>query len=293
MIVLRTHHKQVGEYQQYLKDCNVDYVIKTTTNSTTIEYKDDINDKYKIMFTDGQYMSIKEMILQKKLKKEVTERTENKQINYNGERIDFYRFDSSLKYMVDTAGDYIEFTNILEMDITKAYYKMALNLGYISEKTYKVCLVLPKYIRLRLIGSIATSKIIETYKNKELVKIEVKEDEQLRQIWFHICYNVGKIMLECAESIEDYFIFYWVDGIYFQRNMNFGQTNDPSIQIIKNIFQKNKLEYSVNQLERITLQNYNDELILKCWKNGEVKSNFSVPHKKVRKYVFDDDKQTA
>ena len=292
MIVLRTHHKQVGEYQQYLKDCNVDYVIKTTTNSTTIEYKDD-NTKYKIMFTDGQYMSIKEMILQKKLKKEVTERTENKQINYNGERIDFYRFDSSLKYMVDTAGDYIEFTNILEMDITKAYYKMALNLGYISEKTYKVCLVLPKYIRLRLIGSIATSKIIETYKNKELVKIEVKEDEQLRQIWFHICYNVGKIMLECAESIEDYFIFYWVDGIYFQRNMNFGQTNDPSIQIIKNIFQKNKLEYSVNQLERITLQNYNDELILKCWKNGEVKSNFSVPHKKVRKYVFDDDKQTA
>jgi hypothetical protein len=292
MIVLRTHHKQVGEYQQYLKDCNVDYVIKTTTNSTTIEYKDD-NTKYKIMFTDGQYMSIKEMILQKKLKKEVKERTENKQINYNGERIDFYRFDSSLKYMVDTAGDYIEFTNILEMDITKAYYKMALNLGYISEKTYKVCLVLPKYIRLRLIGSIATSKIIETYKNKELVKIEVKEDEQLRQIWFHICYNVGKIMLECAESIEDYFIFYWVDGIYFQRNMNFGQTNDPSIQIIKNIFQKNKLEYSVNQLERITLQNYNDELILKCWKNGEVKSNFSVPHKKVRKYVFDDDKQTA
>ena len=292
MIVLRTHHKQVGEYQQYLKDCNVDYVIKTTTNSTTIEYKDD-NTKYKIMFTDGQYMSIKEMILQKKLKKEVEERTENKQINYNGERIDFYRFDSSLKYMVDTAGDYIEFTNILEMDITKAYYKMALNLGYISEKTYKVCLVLPKYIRLRLMGSIATSKVIETYKNKELVKIEVKEDEQLRQIWFHICYNVGKIMLECAESIEDYFIFYWVDGIYFQRNMNFGQTNDPSIQIIKNIFQKNKLEYSVNQLERITLQNYNDELILKCWKNGEVKSNFSVPHKKVRKYVFDDDKQTA
>lgn len=109
MIVLRTHHKQVGEYQQYLKDCNVDYVIKTTTNSTTIEYKDD-NTKYKIMFTDGQYMSIKEMILQKKLKKEVKERTENKQINYNGERIDFYRFDSSLKYMVDTAGDYIEFT---------------------------------------------------------------------------------------------------------------------------------------------------------------------------------------
>jgi len=292
MIVLRTHNKQVGEWQKYLKDCNIDYVIKTTTNSATIEYKD-INDKYKIMFSDGQYMSIKEMILQKKLKKEVKSRTKDKQIDYNGERIDFYRFDSSLKYMVDTSGDYIEFTNILEMDITKAYYKMALNLGYISEKTYDVCLEAPKYIRLRLIGSIATSKVIETYKNKELVKIEVKEDEQLRQIWFHICYEVGKIMLECAESIEDYFIFYWVDGIYFQRNMNFEQTNDPSIQIIKNIFQKNKLEYCVNQLERITLQNYNDELILKCWKNGEVKSNFSVPHKKVRKYVFDDDKQTA
>ena len=86
MIVLRTHNKQLGEYQQYLKECNIDYVIKTTTNSATIEYND-INDKYKIMFTDGQYMSIKEMILQKKLKKEVNARTKGKKINYNGERI--------------------------------------------------------------------------------------------------------------------------------------------------------------------------------------------------------------
>ena len=70
----------------------------------------------------------------------------------------------------------MEFPHILEMDMTKAYYKMARNLDYISEEIYQICLKVPKHIRLRLIGSIATHKVVEKYENKELKDILIIED---------------------------------------------------------------------------------------------------------------------
>ena len=227
------------------------------------------------------------MILQKKLKKHIKNRNNGKKINYQNQRISYHKFDSSLQDMIETSGDYLEFPHILEMDITKAYYKMARNLDYISEEIYQICLKLPKHIRLRLIGSIATHKVVEKYENKELKDIQIIEDLELRDIWFHICYEVGKIMVECSEAIQDYFIFYWVDGIYFQMDKRFSTKNDPSQQIIKSIFQKNNLDFSVNELNKISLQNYNEHLTLKCFKNNEVKSHFSVPYKKVKMYVDD------
>ena len=285
-IVLRTYNKGITQYKKYLMDCNIDFQVKTTTNSCSIEYKD-LDAKYKIMFCDGLYLSIKEMILQKKLKKHIKQRNNGKKVDYQNQQINYWKFDNSLHSMVENSGEYLEFPNILEMDITKAYYRMAWNLDYISEEIYKICLKLPKHIRLRLIGSIATHKVIEKYENKEIKSIQTIEDEELRQIWFHICYEVGKVMEECANAIEDYFIFYWVDGIYFQRDKRFSKNNDPSQQIIKNIFQKNNLDYSINELNKISLQNYNEHLTLKCYKNNNVKSHFSVPYNKVKMYVDD------
>lgn len=282
--LIRTSYKGQNDFQNYLHHCNIDFVVKTTSSSTIIEYSDKYG-KCKRIFCDGLFMSIKEMILQKKLKKHIKNRNNEKDINYKNQRISYNRFDRSLNYLLETSGDYLEFPNILEMDMTKAYYKMARNLDYISEEIYQICLKVPKHIRLRLIGSIATHKIIEKYENKKLKNIQITEDEELREIWFHICYEVGKVMEECAEAIQDYFIFYWVDGIYFQRDKRFSTKNDPSQQIIQNIFQKSNLDFSVNELNKISLQNYNKHLTLKCYKNGKVKSHFSVPYKKVKLIV--------
>ena len=227
------------------------------------------------------------MILQRKLKSEIEKNTKNQEIKFSSsKKIQFFEFDSSLKYMVETSGDYVEIENVLEMDITKAYYQMALNLGYISKKFFDITLKLPKHIRLRLLGSIATKRVIEKWENGNVVEMKIVEDLRMRDIWFEICYNVGKVMKECSEAIQDYFIFYWVDGIYFQQQPHFSKEYDPTTQIIANIFQKNGLKFTINELEKISLQNYNDEIMLKCWKEGKIKSNFSVPHKKVKKYIF-------
>ena len=176
--------------------------------------------------------------------------------HYKNQKVNFFEFDNSLRYMVETSGDYTEIPNIIEMDITKAYYQMTYNLGYISEKTYNELLGLPKYIRLRLLGSIATRKVIEKYNGDKNIDIRVVENLRLREVWNRICYEVGKVMKECSESIQDYFVFYWVDGIYFQQHPDYNIENDPCRQIIKSIFEKNKLKFSINQLEKISLQNY-------------------------------------
>jgi hypothetical protein len=135
--------------------------------------------------------------------------------------------------MVETSGDYTDIPNILEMDITKAYYQMCYNLGYISKSTFENLLGLPKYIRLRLLGSIATRKVIEKYEGKKAIEMKVVENLRLREVWNKICYEVGKVMKECSDSIQDYFVFYWVDGIYFQQHPEFNIENDPCKQIIQ------------------------------------------------------------
>mgnify|MGYP003131979312 CR=1 FL=1 len=286
MITLRSTSTGVRDFINYLNDCNYSFVLSTTTNSSIIVYSDPY-DKYKVIFSDGVYMSKKEMILQKKLKKEIEKNTKGIEITFSQEKkIHFFEFDSSLRYMVETSGECIDIPNVLEMDITKAYYQMAYNLGYLSKKFFEITLKLPKHIRLRLLGSIATKRVVEKYKNGKVVEMKIIEDHRMRDIWFHICYNVGKVMKECSENIQDFFIFYWVDGIYFQKHPKFAPQYDPTKQIIQNIFQKNKLKFSINELEKISLQNLNDEIMLKCWKDGKVKSNFSVPHKKVKKYIF-------
>ena len=286
MITIRSTSQGKNDFIDYLNACNYNFTLSTTTNSSIIVYSDKYH-QYKVVFSDGVYMSKKEMILQRQLKKEIEKNTKDQEIKFSSEKkINFFEFDSSLKYMVETAGDCVDINNVLEMDITKAYYQMAFNLGYLSKKFFEMTLTLPKIIRLRLLGSIATKRIVETFKNGKVVEMKIVEDLRMRDIWFEICYNVGKVMKECSQAIQDFFIFYWVDGIYFQRHPKFSQKNDPTSQIIQKIFQKNNLKYTINQLEKISLQNLDNQIMLKCWKDGRVKSNFSVPHKKVKKYIF-------
>ena len=114
------------------------------------------------------------MILQRQLKKEIEKNTKDQEISFSKDKkIHFFEFDSSLKYMVETSGDCIDINNVIEMDITKAYYQMAYNLGYLSKKFFEMTLTLPKIIRLRLLGSIATKRIIETYKDGKVIKMKI------------------------------------------------------------------------------------------------------------------------
>ena len=278
------------KFIKYLQKLEYDFIVSTTLNTTIIKYTDNYSKKQRI-FTNGFAITYKEIALQKELKKEVDKNLKTTPISYSNDRIDYYKFDNSLSYMVDTEGECIEIPDIYEMDITSAYYQSLYNLKYIGKRFFEKCKNLPKHIRLRLIGSLATRKLIEKYKKGVLVGHEEKVNPVHRQVYFHNSYQVGKVMLECAKAIQDHFIFYWVDGIYFQRDLRSPKTNDPCIQVVKSIFEKNNFSFSVIELNKITLQNIKNNIVLRCWKDKKLKSMFSVPKNSVKQYVFENEYQ--
>ena len=290
MIVLRSTSKEKSGFIDYLNDCGYEFSVSTTTNSCIIIYSD-MYHKYKIVFSDGVYMSKKEMIVQRQLKKEIEKNTKGQEIKFSSaKKIHFFEFDSSLKYMVETSGDCVDIENVMEMDITKAYYQMAFNLGYISEKFFNKCLDLPKIIRLRLLGSIATRKIIEDFEGDQLISVKTKTNEKMRNIWFNICLKLDEIIIECADAIRDYFLFYWVDGIYFKKDE---KINDdflqPSVQIIKHIFESHNLEYTSKNIDELIIINKNNNISLQLYINNKLKSQFCVPKQKVRQVYIEDE----
>ena len=129
MKVIKGNTKDVSEFVEFLKNTNKSFIVSTTTNSTSINYSNKYG-KYKRVYSDGVSMSRKEFRLQKSIKKEieenaiVMEKADSNFKHYKNQKIHFFEFDSSLKYMVETSGDYTEIPNILEMDITKAYYRI-------------------------------------------------------------------------------------------------------------------------------------------------------------------------
>lgn len=131
--------------------------------------------------------------------------------------IQYYCFSNPLKDIQADAGTIHEIGECNEVDITKAYYRSAFNLGFISEEFYNKCIKLKKSHRLRLMGSIATIKIIKHYEGGRMVGVpEIKKNELLREAWFKLSSYVDDAMLTMREFLKDAFLMYWVDGIYFK-----------------------------------------------------------------------------
>jgi hypothetical protein len=109
------------------------------------------------------------------------------------------------------------FKNICEVDIDQAYWETAYQLGIIPEKLYvKGCKGnISKKCRLTALGSLARKKYKYTYKGDKLVDQIVDREPLLENLWFTICKRVSDVMHEVIDALGKDFVFYWVDGIYF------------------------------------------------------------------------------
>ena len=275
------------DYVNHLKRCNVNFVKQQTTSTTIV-----ITEKQKRVFSNTpRFLSKREMMLQKQLQKEIKNNTENKIIIKDiKSKLHYFKFDNSIRQMSNMLGEVVSIKNICEMDITKAYYKIAYNLNYISKEFYEKTLKLPKYIRLRLLGSIATRKIIETYEGEKLIDVKIKENEKNRAIWFNICKKLDEIMIEVADAIQDYFLFYWVDGIYFKKDDNIKNDElQPSIQVVKLIFENHNLDYTIKDIQKMTIINKNKHIYLQLYIDNNKKSEFYVPKTNVKQYYLENE----
>lgn len=228
--------------QKWLIKAKFDFKMIKTTNTTVLKYL-----HVKEVFSASQ-IELKYMYLFTEIKKEASKNIAKKYgdylPDYRGQLL-YFKFRAQEE--APKAGEAKIFKNCLEIDINKAYYKAALNLGIITESYYNKYINLPKDVRLKLIGAIATRKQIFNYKNGKLESIEEETNQLLRKAWFMIVNEVDSALYYFAEKLGENFIFYWVDGIYIKKFEGYEDIKNE----VSNLF---KFEFSVDEIKEITLE---------------------------------------
>lgn len=105
---------------------------------------------------------------------------------------------------------------IVKVDLTSAYWRFAVQEGIISKETNDFFNITfddrsgkeKKEIRLKALGSLATRKEIETFKDGKSVDWEPHEQET-KILYMHICRSVDNVMRECKHECNGCIFYYW------------------------------------------------------------------------------------
>lgn len=286
-IGFKNYFKKVEE----LKLNKSSFVVTKTSATNKIQILDILgNTTITYLYSDA-HCPAKLFPIMKEAKKQVYEREEVvRSCTYSDNPFDikYYEFSNSLLDMKIDVGSFYEYSDVYECDITGAYYRAALNLGFISKEFFDKCMNLEKLHRLKVLGSIATSKRIYTY-DKGLLKIEpeIMEDKFLRSAWFKICSYVNDAMQVIRNTTTSLFLFYWVDGIYIRM---------PEVdkQIIKEqvdeLTKHLNFEWKIEKLKNFTLLNLPDKIEIQIEKEKPKKDGssdirfFYPPKEKIKFY---------
>jgi hypothetical protein len=102
------------------------------------------------------------------------------------------------------------------VDLSSAYTFALHLLGLISRETLDKLTELDKVERLRVVGMLATTKTRIKYEGGRTTEVEVELSET-RGAFFAACMHVSEVMQQASKHPG--FLFYWVDGIFFDRDV--------------------------------------------------------------------------
>ena len=223
-----------------LKRSGVHFIVSRTQSSCKIT----IPSRGEVYFKGNSDYTFAEMRNQKALKKAVHENIIEKGLVvpiFSPKDIKYHQYSN---YVLNELQEGVKLFDFIEFDITKAYYKVAFNLGYINYDMYLQFINLPKNVRLRFLGSIATKKRRYFYSEGQMTSDpEVLEDTLLRQVWFHICKVTDDCLSEFMNLAGDNFLLYYVDGIYLKK-ANY-------TKLVNKISKKYKVEFKEEKVESI------------------------------------------
>jgi len=138
----------------------------------------------------------------------------------------------------------IDTDEIVEVDISKAYWHLALNMGIISDKTYKKGMELKKLERLSVLGAIATTRKVYEFDGENTKYLELQYNKALKPIWFLISHKLGLIMEEAIKCIgPEYFVFFWVDAFFVKESKR---------RELERFIISKKLKYSITRLSKVS-----------------------------------------
>lgn len=109
---------------------------------------------------------------------------------------------------------YTEISNCAEVDINKAYWQSAYDLGYLSREFFDMALSdnVPKKARLIALGILGKKTEIYTSDGKE----GRSEDnyEKTRVFWDNIVWQTGEVMREVVTAYKTHIFGMWFDAIF-------------------------------------------------------------------------------
>lgn len=101
--------------------------------------------------------------------------------------------------------------DVVEIDISKAYWCAALKLGLITERTYKRGLEVEKVSRLAAVGACAVTKWRFEFDGSSFCNFTEQFDPVGRSAFFNVCREVSRALNEAAGNIAH---LLWVDAIF-------------------------------------------------------------------------------
>lgn len=107
-------------------------------------------------------------------------------------------------------------TGVIEVDLNSAYWALAKNLGYISKRTYDRGKTVSKSARLAALGAAAkTSYLFDFDGEKEIFRNKITRPTA--PAFFHLCYELGKIMRDIYNEYSPFIYGWYVDALFLDQ----------------------------------------------------------------------------
>lgn len=111
------------------------------------------------------------------------------------------------------------YSNIVEIDINKAYLVAAKRFGYISDKIYQKALEGEKMDYLIALGSMAAKyELYEVDSNGNSLYSGKRVNERTRSYFFACCKEIDMMLGYLHEHFGDKILGYWVDAVFVDQN---------------------------------------------------------------------------
>jgi hypothetical protein len=245
---------------EILNMLNVPFEVQHGTYTTTI-----VTEEKKVKYMMNKYNN-RVFACAKIIKRDVLKSPKAQEIMADK----FFKINYGFSNLVES----YQAKRVLNIDISSAYASCLYNNKLITEATYQRISTLPKVERLPVVGMLATSYTKFIYDKGECVDVKVHRAETAN-VFFYLIDEINYIMQEIRHLLGNYFIFYWVDGVFFSE-----ETPKSTIKEVEHFLLELGYRYKYEAVRDFSIDSTKKSLIIKMNKNNEFKQ-YSINHDNV------------
>lgn len=203
---MRGKYNNFKTVRNFLIDSEKDFNIYLSRNSIKI-HEFNGADTIKHFYAKNK-LNPKVFSVVKKIKKQCDLFYENnpEKLDYDRQRIKYYNYNhSELK----------KTKRFYYIDFSSCYITVLRNIKLIDNELFKTINSLPKSDRLISLGMLAYEPYLIQYKKGVMNENVQKVKNDYSKFFFLACHLTTDLMQEVIKRIDNKYMFYWVDGIFF------------------------------------------------------------------------------